>query len=166
MSDPTAGAEPEPERGGAHTYAGPITFAYEPEPDREADPGEIVWSWVAFEEDATIGKDRPIAVVGHTDDRRLVALMLSSQDHRGDRGWTSIGTGPWDKQGRESWVRVDRVLAVHANAVRREGAVMSRQVYESLVTSMGGVVTQPTTARRGLLSRMLGLLRRPSASNR
>ena len=85
-----------------------------------------------------VGKDRPVAVVGRSDDGRLVALMLSSKEHDGDRGWLSIGTGPWDREGRESWVRSDRVLAVPANAVRREGAIMPRDTYARIVASMGG----------------------------
>lgn len=135
-SDPSG--EPAPQRGGAYTYAGPISWEYSPELDRDADPGEIVWTWVAFEENAHVGKDRPVAVVGRADDGRLVALMLSSRGHDGDREWISIGAGPWDKEGRESWVRRDRVLAVHADAVRREGAVMPRKTYEAIVAGMGG----------------------------
>lgn len=157
MSSNGPSGEPAPERGGAHTYTGSIAWEYSPELDRDADPGEIVWTWVAFEEDASIGKDRPVAVVGRAGDGRLVALMLSSQDHRGDRGWMSIGTGPWDKQGRESFVRTDRVLAVSSRAVRREGAVMPRQTYESIVVAMGGRVVAPTRASgapTGLLARI------------
>jgi len=168
MSSTAAAGEPAPERGGAHTYEGPIAWEYRPELDRDADPGEIVWTWVAFEEDDTIGKDRPVAVVGRADDGRLVALMLSSQDHRGDRGWLSIGTGPWDKQGRESFVRTDRVLAVSSHAVRREGAVMPRPTYESIVTAMGGRATTTSRtsatrtpgARTGLFARMRRLFAR------
>ena len=166
MSNASAAGEPAPDRGGAHTYTGSIAWEYSPELDRDADPGEIVWTWVAFEEDATIGKDRPVAVVGRADDGRLVALMLSSQDHRGDRGWMSIGTGPWDRQGRESWVRTDRVLAVSARAVRREGAVMPRATYESIVTSMGGRTNGASQRparpahRGGLLARIRGLFGR------
>lgn len=125
--------EPAPARGGAHDYAGPVHLEYTPEIDREPDPGEVVWTWVAYEEDASIGKDRPVAVVGRAIDQRLVALMLSSQHHDGDRGWVGIGSGPWDRDGRPSWVRVDRVLAVPADAVRREGAVLPRASYELIV---------------------------------
>ena len=153
MSSTAPAGEPAPERGGAHTYDGPIAWEYSPELDRDADPGEIVWTWVAFEEDASIGKDRPVAVVGRADDGRLVALMLSSQDHRGDRGWLSVGTGPWDRQGRESFVRTDRVLAVSSRAVRREGAVMPRPTYESIVAAMGGRVTSATRASSAHTSR-------------
>ena len=140
MSYPDPSGDPAPARGGAYTYSGPISWEYSPELDRDADPGEIVWTWVAFEENAHVGKDRPVAVVGRADDGRLVALMLSSKEHDGDRGWISIGTGPWDKEGRESWVRRDRVLAVHAEAVRREGAVMPRTTYEAIVVGMGGLL--------------------------
>ncbi len=78
--------------------------------------------------------------------------MLSSKEHDGDRDWISIGTGPWDREGRESWVRRDRVLAVHADAVRREGAVLPRTTYEAIVAGMGG------HARQGILGRLRRML--------
>ena len=44
----------------------------------------MVWAWVAYEEDAGQGKDRPVLVVGREGDT-VLGLMLSSQDyHRGD----------------------------------------------------------------------------------
>ncbi len=86
--------EAAPPRGGAVAYSGAIHWEYSPELDRDPDPGEIVWSWVAFEEDDSIGKDRPIAVIGRADDRRLVAVMLSSRGHDGDRDWIAIGGSP------------------------------------------------------------------------
>lgn len=159
MSAPDPAGEPAPERGGAYTYTGPITWEYSPELDRDADPGEIVWTWVAFEEDDRVGKDRPVAVIGRADDDRLVALMLSSRDHDGDRGWISIGTGPWDREGRESWVRRDRVLAVPGRAVRREGAIIPRETYAAIVSGMGGTArSSAPRAGGGFLSRLRRLL--------
>jgi hypothetical protein len=160
--------EPAPERGGAYTYAGSITWEYSPELDHEPDPGEIVWTWVAFEEDDAIGKDRPVAVVGRAQDRRLVALMLSSRSHSGDRDWSSIGSGPWDAKGRESWVRKDRILAVHASAVRREGAILPRPAYDAIVQSLSGARStgakagpRPEAARSsGVLVRLRRMFRR------
>ena len=156
-------AEPAPPRGGAYTYRGAIQWEYSPEIDRDPDPGEIVWAWVAFEEDDSVGKDRPIAVVGRADDRRLVALMLSSRGHDGDRDWIAIGSGPWDRDGRPSWVRRDRVLAVHAQAVRREGAIMPRATYDAIVAGMSGgrLASTAAPARRttglvAMVRRMLG----------
>ncbi len=37
---------------------------YAPDLDGRADPGEIVWTWVVYEDDPTRGKDRPVLVVG------------------------------------------------------------------------------------------------------
>lgn len=130
--------EPAPDRGGAYDYDGPIAWEYRPELDDEPDPGEIVWTWVAFEDDPSIGKDRPVAVVGRASDGRLVALMLSSRNHDGERDWIPIGSGPWDHEGRESWLRGDRVLAVAFDAVRREGAILPRATYDSVRAALAG----------------------------
>src|SRR4051812_38683368 len=53
-------------------------IGYAPNLDGDADPGEIVWTWVPYEDDPSQGKDRPVLVVGR-DDRTLLGLMLSSQ---------------------------------------------------------------------------------------
>jgi PemK-like, MazF-like toxin of type II toxin-antitoxin system len=106
------------------------TIVYAPDLDGAADPGEIVWAWVPYEEGDGRGKDRPVLVVGRQG-RELVGLMLSSQrDHADDRGWLSVGSGAWDRQGRESFVRLDRVLEVHEHAIRREGAVLGRDRFD------------------------------------
>lgn len=149
-----------PERGGAYTFAGTVHWEYSPVLDRDADPGEIVWTWVSYEEDPRVGKDRPVAIVGRTDDHRLVALMLSSRDHRGDVDWISVGTGSWDQDGRESWLRLDRLLAVTPSAVRREGAILPRDRYDEVVRGVRGSAALPVPRRIGLLARMRGLLRR------
>lgn len=137
------GGEPEPERGGAHTFHGAVTWEYAPEMDGDPDPGEIVWTWVAFEEDPTQGKDRPIAVLGRADDHRLVGLMLSSRDHTGDREWLAIGSGNWDADGRRSWLRRDRLLAVRADAVRREGSILPRATYDAVIAAVGAASPSP-----------------------
>jgi hypothetical protein len=109
---------------------------YSPDLDGQADPGEIVWTWVAYEEDPTRGKDRPVLVVGR-DRTTLLGLMLSSQDrHRTDREWIAIGTGSWDHEGRASWVRLDRVLDVPEEGIRREGAVLDRERFELVATRL------------------------------
>ncbi|MFV9635860.1 type II toxin-antitoxin system PemK/MazF family toxin [Mycobacterium neumannii] len=103
---------------------------YAPDLDGRADPGEIVWTWVVYEDDPTQGKDRPVLVVGR-DRSTLLGLMLSSQDHhRDDRDWIAIGTGTWDYEGRASWVRLDRVLDVPEDGIRREGAILAREKFE------------------------------------
>ena len=103
---------------------------YSPNPDGQADPGEIVWTWVQFEEDASQGKDRPVLVVGR-DGSNVYGLMLSSQHTRdGQHGWFALGSGPWDREGRPSWLRLDRVLEVPEAGIRREGAVLDQQRFD------------------------------------
>ena len=128
-----------PQRGGP-TPAPPVRTAptgdrareivYAPEPDGAADPGEIVWTWVPYEEDPAQGKDRPLLVVGRSG-ADLLGLMLSSQDKRdGDPDWVGIGSGVWDREGRDSYIRLDRVLEVEEHGIRREGAVLDRAVFD------------------------------------
>lgn len=105
-------------------------LVYAPNLDGRADPGEIVWTWVAYEDDPTRGKDRPVLVVGR-DRRVLLGLMVSSQDrHADDRDWVGIGSGAWDYEGRQSWVRLDRVLDVPEEGIRREGAILDREIFD------------------------------------
>jgi PemK-like, MazF-like toxin of type II toxin-antitoxin system len=105
-------------------------IVYSPNLDGRADPGEVVWTWVVYEDDPSNGKDRPVLVVGR-DRGTLLGLMLSSQEHHaGDRNWIGIGAGSWDYDGRASWVRLDRVLDVPEEGIRREGAVLARETFE------------------------------------
>jgi PemK-like, MazF-like toxin of type II toxin-antitoxin system len=105
-------------------------LVYSPDLDGRADPGEVVWTWVTYEEDPTRGKDRPVLVVGR-DHATLLGLMMSSQErHAADRDWVEIGSGSWDYEGRASWVRLDRVLDVPEESIRREGAILERTVFD------------------------------------
>jgi len=106
------------------------TITYHPDLDGRADPGEIVWTWVTNADDPTRGKDRPVLVVGR-DHTILLGLMLSSQEpHPADRSWVGIGSGSWDDEGRPSWVRLDRVLDVPEEGIRREGAILERAQFD------------------------------------
>jgi hypothetical protein len=115
---------------------------YRPEPDGEPDPGEVVWAWVPFEEDATQGKDRPVLVLGRRGTRWL-ALMLTSQDHDRDaadearwgRHWMDVGTGAWDRERRPSEVRLDRLLELEPAGIRREGAALDRATFDAVVAA-------------------------------
>jgi len=112
------------------------SLVYAPQPDGRADPGEVVWTWVPYEEDPAQGKDRPVLVVGR-DRRTLLGLMLSSQSERdGQRGWLALGPGAWDREARPSWVRLDRVLTVDEDGIRREGAVLDRTRFDRVAAAL------------------------------
>lgn len=123
--------------GVARDYDGPVVIDYAPEADGEPDPGEIVWTWVPYEEDPSVGKDRPLVVIGRAGKSGdFVGLMLSSKDHQGDRGWVYLGSGAWDSEQRPSWVRADRLLAVGPQGCRREGGVLKPERFLRLIESL------------------------------
>lgn len=136
-----ASEEPRsPQRGnGSDASAGAgsdgIVVSYAPERDGDADPGEVVWTWVPYEDDPTQGKDRPVLVVGW-DGPQLAGVQLSSKDHahRNDaREWVPVGSGAWDPQGRPSYVDASRLLRFPPSAVRREGAALDRGRFDEVL---------------------------------
>ena len=118
-------------------------FSYQPVADNDADPGEVVWTWISYEEDPTQGKDRPVVVLARNGSDVVVA-QLTSKNHDIDREqeahwgryWLAIGAGDWDPQGRVSSVRLDRLLLVSQRDVRREGATMKREVFDGVVAAL------------------------------
>lgn len=139
---PTTPATPTTPRA-LPDHHGPVRVEYSPSPDGVADPGEVVWTWVPYEDDPSQGKDRPVLVVGR-DGGVLLALMLTSKDHTRDaadearwgRRWMDLGPGAWDRQGRPSEVRLDRVLRVDPQAVRREGSVLDRTLFDEVARAL------------------------------
>lgn len=124
-------------------FTGTARVEYDPRDDGDADPGEVVWGWVPFEEDHARGKDRPALVVGR-DGRWVLALMLTSRDHDGDaarqrrhgRDWVDVGTGAWDSRGRPSEARLDRVLRLDPDGIRREGGRLDRPVFDQVAAAL------------------------------
>lgn len=138
------GTSPQRSRGQrpySGDYTGKFKPRYAPRPDGLPDPGEIVWTWVPYEEDPSQGKDRPVLLVGRDGDL-LLALMLTSQDHNNphhrDADYVDIGTGAWDRQGRPSEVKIDRVIRIDPQSIRREGAVLGQQAFERVSQALAG----------------------------
>jgi len=127
-------------------HTGPIHFSYAPHPDGLPDPGEIVWTWVAFEDDPHRGKDRPVLVIG-VDGPHLLGLMLTSKDHHRDaadearhgRHWLDVGAGDWDAEHRPSEVRLDRILTLDPATVRREGATFDHARFDQVAAAVQGL---------------------------
>lgn len=104
-----------------------VVIAYAPDKDGDPDAGEIVWTWIPYEEADGRGKDRPVLVIANQGGGRVLAVRLTSKSHDGERDFLSIGSGAWDSQGRESWVDIDQVYSVHADGMRREAATLDAQ---------------------------------------
>ncbi|MFV0435094.1 MAG: hypothetical protein ACK5LO_14075 [Leucobacter sp.] len=107
--------------------------SYEPHPDGDPDPGEIVWTWVPYAENDGRGKDRPVLIIARIDARTTAGCYLSTKQHR---GFVSVGRGPWDSQGRESFLSPERVLRVTDAGMRREGHVLPRESFARAVDSV------------------------------
>lgn len=112
--------------------------AYNPAVDGRPSPGEVVWTWVAYEQGSREGKDRPVLVLA-VDGARLTALELRSR--RDDRTrhrrqvWLDLGIGTWDRNGRESEVRLDRTLTVSIYDVRRVGAELDPERFDQVIAA-------------------------------
>jgi hypothetical protein len=122
------------------------SYGYAPRADGQPDPGEVVWAWVPYEENDGRGKDRPVLLVGRRGgprNERLLGLMLTSKDHDRDaaeearwgRSWMDVGTGAWDRERRPSEVRLDRLIVLDPEGVRREGAALDRATFDRVVAA-------------------------------
>jgi hypothetical protein len=59
----------------AGTRAGQVSYA--PRRDGLPDPGEVVWAWVPYEEDARRVKDRPVKQLGSRGGQSLRQILTS-----------------------------------------------------------------------------------------
>jgi hypothetical protein len=121
-------------------FSGSVAVHYTPSINGRPDPGEVVWTWVPYEEDFAQGKDRPVLLIGRDGDW-LLGLMLTSKDHDRDardearrgRRWMDLGKGPWDSHGRPSEIRLDRVVRVDPARVRREGSILDESRFDAVI---------------------------------
>ena len=120
--------EPPPARG--------LRITYQPHRDGDPDAGEIVWTWVPYAERDGRGKDRPVLVIGRQDASRVYAVRLTSKSHDGDRDFLAIGSGPWDAQGRPSWVDIEQLYSVHADGMRREASALDPERFTRVASAL------------------------------
>lgn len=116
----------------ARPVSNDVRIEYTPQLDGDPDPGEVVWTWVPFEEDPTLGKDRPVVIIGRHGDT-LSGVALTSKNHDGS---VDVGTGEWDSRHRASYAKVDRLLDINADAVRREGAILNRRQFDEVIDAV------------------------------
>jgi hypothetical protein len=111
-----------------------VRIEYTPQLDGDPDPGEVIWTWVPFEDDPSLGKDRPVVIVGrHGAVLSGVALTSKPKDRR---DYVEVGSGSWDSHGRPSYAKVDRLLDIDPDEVRREGAILSRRRFDAVIEAV------------------------------
>lgn len=113
-----------------------LTLTYAPERDGAPDGGEIVWTWVPYEERDGRGKDRPVLVIGRADATHSYAVRLTSKPHAGDSDYLALGTGEWDPQRRPSWVDIEQLYLVHDAGMRREAAALDRRRFDAVASTL------------------------------
>jgi len=111
-----------------------VLFEYSPRMDGDPDPGEVVWTWVPYEDDASQGKDRPVVIVGRKGSV-LIGVPLTSKQHDNE-AQVCVGTGSWDREGRPSYAKLEQLLEVDPRKVRREGAILSRSRFDDVVAGV------------------------------
>jgi len=111
-----------------------VTIEYAPALDGDPDPGEVVWTWVPYEEDPSQGKDRPVVVIGRRGDS-LVGIPLTTKRHA-EEAQVEVGTGEWDSERRVSYARIWRLLPVDPSQMRREGAVLERSRFDRVIEAV------------------------------
>lgn len=116
---------------------GGTRFEYSPSLDGDADPGEVIWTWVPYEDDPSQGKDRPVVLVGRRGSV-LVGVALTSRPHDNEPQF-EMGVGPWDRNGRPSYAKLERILDVDPAQIRREGAIVPRGRFDDLVAALRAV---------------------------
>lgn len=115
---------------------GKVRMTYAPVRDGDPDPGEVVWTWVPFQENDGQGKDRPTLVVATERSGTVLVVQLTSKDHDGQSEFVPIGAGDWDGQHRESWVNLERVLRVHPAGMRREAASLPKPAFDRVAAQL------------------------------
>jgi len=124
---------------------GSVAIEYSPNHDDDPDPGEVVWTWVPYEEDPTQGKDRPVVVIGRRGSILVGVPLTSKPDER--EAQVNVGIGEWDSQHRVSYARVWRMLDVDPDSMRREGSTLDRRRFDEVVAAVDHYydVTYPTS---------------------
>ncbi len=130
----TTKSVPAPTRPTARRQPDRVTIEYSPDMDGDADPGEVVWTWVPYEDDPSQGKDRPVVIIGRAGSDLAGVPLTSKSHHRDDE--VPVGAGAWDRSGRPSFAKVDQLITVDPNAVRREGSALGRSQFDDVVAGV------------------------------
>ncbi|MGV0326782.1 type II toxin-antitoxin system PemK/MazF family toxin [Corynebacterium confusum] len=114
-----------------------IFFA--PDIDGQADSGEVVWVWAPTGGPQSPPTERAVLVVGRTRTTVLGLLISPNPEHAEDDCWLEIGSGEWDESGRQCWIRLDRLLEISEEQVRRQGILFPQRRFERIANRLRAV---------------------------
>ena len=120
------------------TEARPRTVFFAPDLDGQADSGEVVWVWAPADGPNKPPQERAVLVIGRTRTTVLCLLISPNPQHANEDNWLDIGSGEWDEQGRPCWVRMDRVLEIPEEQVRRMGTLFPERRFGRIANRLRG----------------------------
>ncbi|APT92093.1 hypothetical protein CPHO_03385 [Corynebacterium phocae] len=109
---------------------------FTPDMDGQADSGEVVWVWAPADTPQDPPQERAILVVGRTRTTILGLAISPNPEHADESWWLEIGAGEWDDQGRQCWIRMDRVLEISEEQVRRQGVLFPARRFERIANRL------------------------------
>lgn len=118
------------------TGSRPRTVFFAPDMDGQADSGEVVWVWAPCNGTQAPPQERAVLVIGRTRTTVLALLISPNPRHAHEDHWLEIGSGEWDEQGRPCWIRMDRVLEIPEEQVRRQGTLFPARRFERIANRL------------------------------
>lgn len=117
----------------------PRSIFFAPDMDGQADSGEVVWIWTPTDGPQSPPTERALLVVGRTRTTILGMIISPNPRHAQEDAWLEIGSGEWDASGRQCWIRLDRVLEVSEEQVRRQGILFPQRRFERIAHRLRSV---------------------------
>lgn len=109
---------------------------YAPDMDGQVDPGEVVWFWAPPMNAESTPMERALVVIGRHGSDVLGLITSPNPVHKKEDSWLDIGAGPWDETGRQSWVRLDKVIKLPETSIRRQGSVIPQSRFERIANRL------------------------------
>lgn len=118
------------------TEARPRSVFFTPDMDGQVDSGEVVWVCTPGETAHCAPQERAILVIARTRTEVIGLLISPNPQHTTEDNWLEIGTGEWDEDGRECWIRMDRVIEVPETQIRRQGTLFPPRRFERIANQL------------------------------
>lgn len=108
---------------------------YAPDMDGQADPGEVIWTYIRTQKGGDL-QLRSILIVGRHKHTLFGLLISADPEHIKKHNWMRIGAGPWDRESRESSVCLDKVLEIPESEIQRRGVSMPERRFDRIAARL------------------------------